>query len=252
MLKVTVWGVEHRTGPYVHLALLMFALGLLLQADTIVVSVPGPVQEGGNGVQSDGPLASSWSSTLTYAARARARDVSISAMLSSNWPGILGTAYLTTRIGTGASMTDEVARSNFIFPEQPQLFTLFSNLTLPPSTYYLVLTSSGSPLGPTPTWVDAYTCDPNNPSSALCVPPTVITGPGVSRNEDFVVFAGGQAPYAPASDFFQGGGIRGDPFFDYNVVSAGTESIPEPSSFALLLLGAVAGIFRKVLASSCT
>ena len=136
----------------------------------------------GNGIAEGGPLASSWSSTLAYS------DVSISVMLSNRSPGILGTAYLTTRIGPGTSMADEVAQSSFIFPQQTQLFPLFSNLTLPPNTYYLVLTSSASPLLPPPIWVDAYTCDPTDPSAAKCVPPTVTTGPGVSRNEDFVVF----------------------------------------------------------------
>jgi hypothetical protein len=172
----------------------MFALGHVLKADTIVVSVPGPLNAGGYEIFAAGSAASSWSSTITYT------NVSIAAMVAGTPLGAVpGTAYLTTRIGPGTTTADEIARTNFLFPTPTGLVTLFSNLTLPPNTYYLVLGSS-VPEGKQGLWLDAFTCDPT-----MCVPPTVTVGAGVARNEDFLV-GGTIAAHTPASGFHQGGG----------------------------------------------
>lgn len=210
-----------------YVVCLMFVLGHVLKADTIVVSVPGPLNAGGYGILASGAAASSWSSTLTYT------GVSIATMLAGTPLGpVPGTAYLTTRIGPGTTTANEIARANVLFPTPTGLVTLFSNLTLPPNTYYLVLGSS-VPEGKQGLWLDAYTCDA---SFTMCVPPTVTVGAGVSRNEDYLAPGGTIDAYTPASVFHQGGGIRGDPFLDYKVFVPGS-SIPEPSAWSLLSIG---------------
>src|SRR5204863_8662304 len=60
---------------------------------------------------------------------------------------LTGTAFLTTRVGPGATIADEVARYNYtvtspLFPHE--LKTLFSGLTLGAGTYYLIISGSGS------------------------------------------------------------------------------------------------------------
>jgi hypothetical protein len=111
------------------------------------------------------------------------------------------------RGGAGISRSEGWPREGGV--TQTGLVTLFSSLTLPPGTYYLVLGSSVSE-NREGGWLDAFTCD----ASFMCVPPTVTVGVGVSRNEDFLT--GLKAAYAPASGFRQGVGIRGgDPFLDY-------------------------------------
>jgi hypothetical protein len=220
MLQPTISRFDQRTSTRIRLLLLLIALGQVSKGDTIVVSVPGPVTAGFYPIFSSQAAASSWSSTLTYT------DVSIAAMLSSSPRGSSGTAYLTTRIGPGTTTANEIAREDFLFPTQTGLVNLFSNLTLPSNTYYLVLGNSAPTGGG---WLDAYTC---NASFTMCVPPTVIEGAGVTRNEDFLAPSGEIAAYTPASGFRQGGGIRGDPFLDYSVTS-----IPEPSSSTLVFVG---------------
>lgn len=73
-------------------------------------------------------------------------QVSIAAHLANNggvgaYAG--GTAYLTRKIGPHSSTTDEVAKKEFVLPDEFNgLFTLFEHLDLAPGEYWLVFDGS--------------------------------------------------------------------------------------------------------------
>src|SRR6516164_4655644 len=70
----------------------------------------------GNGVQ-----AASWTQTASF------EEVDISAMVRGPATAI-GTAYLTTTLGPGTTVADEVAKTGFSFPSTPSYVPLFSGL----------------------------------------------------------------------------------------------------------------------------
>jgi len=93
---------------------------------------------GGLGGRAGNQLASvTWTQTETYT------NVEISAIFYS-LPQTLssGTFYLTTKLGPGTTVADEIARLqlvNVANAASPQLEGLFGGLTLGPGTYYLTL-----------------------------------------------------------------------------------------------------------------
>lgn len=96
----------------------------------MIVEVPGP-SSGGSGNR---VFATSWTQTGTYS------DVSISAdLFGLDAPNVTATAWLTTAIGPGASIADQLATTTV------NSDNLFSGLTLGPDSYFLVISiSSGS------------------------------------------------------------------------------------------------------------
>jgi hypothetical protein len=130
-------------------------------------------------------------------------------------PTVSGTAYLATRIGPGTTSSSEVAHALFTTAIDTTQATLFSNLTLPSGTYFLILASpmqfaEGA-------WRDAcgqdFTCSP------------VIT---TDNNMDLL---GSSVAYPPASVFRTGEGIRGgDLLLQYTVTG---RPVPEPGGLAL-------------------
>jgi hypothetical protein len=120
----------------------------------------------------------SWTQTNKYL------DVKITARLST-FSGLVdqGTAYLTSRVGPGATEADEVAVASFTFPStlSGSDVLLFSGLTLGPGTYYLIITGE---IYSGPSW-----------SGTLGSGPT--TDIGVTHNGGFYVPQA--AAYPPAS-----------------------------------------------------
>lgn len=145
-------------------------------------SQPGPtiVAETGRAgyawaARTDEFTAVSWTQTNAYL------DVSISARLYSVAEGDRGTAYLTTRTGPGTTSADQVAVASFSFPINPSPIVLFSNLTLGPGTYYLIVA------GATNYWSDWFGSSGAN----------VTLDEGVTHNGNFYFNAA--ATYLPAS-----------------------------------------------------
>jgi hypothetical protein len=150
----------------------------MCHADTIV-SVSGPLVGGFYPLSNSLVAASSWTSARTYS------DVDIAALLTGGGQGV---AYLMTQIGPGTTIASEIARNSFSFPSSIAPVSLFSGLTLPAGTYYLVLASSGGG-----GWRDAYDC------GSICSypPPTITLDVGAIRNTDFL--ADSLNAYPPAS-----------------------------------------------------
>jgi hypothetical protein len=194
---------------------------LRLQASTIV-SVTGALVGEAYGIQESPQLsntaASTWTSSTTYS------HVVISALLE-NTPGtVTGAAYLMTQVGPGTTTTSQVATALFAPPPPytPVWVTLFSDLTLPAVTYFLVL-AAGVP-GITALWRDAY---PDLPD--------ITTDTGVTRNPDLLSSSNLFLSFPPARVYLPNNGIRGgDLFLQYTVM--GTE-ISEPQGITLCLTG---------------
>jgi len=124
--------------------LLLFpALALInLQADTII-SVNSPSDESfGCLVLYNGQgYRVGWAQADTYTA------VNVSAKLSSNGAvNQTGRAYLTTQIGLGTSIGQQIAFTAFAFPQTVAKVILFEGLQLPPGSYYLSI------IGDSPGW----------------------------------------------------------------------------------------------------
>jgi hypothetical protein len=133
-----------------------------------------------------------------------------------------GTAYLTTRMGSGTTAADQVALRSFNAPGAPSSWiSLFSGLTLPANSYYLMIFAD-------PGSVIAW--DATSPDTA-----TTTLGAGVTLTPSFLyhgsVISGAYAPYPPATDGFG---------FQDNLLINVT-SIPEPSTLAFMA-GALAAL----------
>jgi hypothetical protein len=167
-------------------------------------------------------LAVGWTSSLTFS------GVTISAQIASNNPvGATGRAFLTTQIGSGTTVSDQVATTSFVFPafngtwsDQDQL-TLFTGLSLTAGVpYFLTIAPSA---GETAGWNYGGTLTTDHP---------VLTGP---TDFNFVYdngYTSGPSPaaYLPASAF--AGGIA--PSLDFSVTGT---VVPEPSSLAFVGIG---------------
>jgi len=83
-----------------------------------------------------------WAQTNAYS------DVRVSARLGSGGGiGQTGRAYLTTQIGPGTSVANEVASTNFKFPLQGSEVTLFQGINLAAGSYYLSIIGDSSTWG---------------------------------------------------------------------------------------------------------
>jgi hypothetical protein len=181
-----------------------FALGAQTVAASTIISQTGR-DYGGWAARTDQFDAISWSQTSAYT------NVSIAVRLYSLDPTDIGTAWITTRVGPGTTVADEVATASFLFPSSidPSDAILFTGLTLNPGTYYL---SIG---GGTNYWSSWYATDQ----------PVLTMDTGVSYNGNFYVYDA--APYAPASTYDPTPSIT--PIF----VITGT-AVPEPASLAFI------------------
>ena len=156
----------------------------------------------------------SWTQTGTFS------NVTIQANLSSSSGTATGNAYLTTQVGAGATVAQQVATTSISTsnPASSGVSTpLFSGLTLGPGTYYLVVSGVNLGFG----------------TSASSV---TVVGTGVTANPDAAVFSAA-APFPPASTFFNKG--QGVLFSAISNAGASTSlppatGVPALSPFALL------------------
>ncbi len=186
-----------------------------------IVSVTGPNDTSPTAVSFQQFLSVSWSQTIAY------DNASISAKLTALTQGGDGTAYLTTQIGSGTTVANEIARTAFTFPPDgsPSL-TLFSGLSLSPGNYFLILATTAGP----GYWY-------GTPS------PTITLGQGVTAgSEYFTLSSGNDAAYPPDSSFNRLGSLGSSPGFQFLVQSV---AVPEPSTAALVALGFAAAIHQR-------
>jgi hypothetical protein len=183
-----------------------------LSANTIV-SVTGP--NAGNTAYVVGGfvhqfLAASWSSSQAYS------NVRVSFEGEGFSPV---TAYLTTKIGAGTTVADQVG-VNTVSPISG-LTDLFIGLSLPPGTYFLVLAS-----GPTDN-VGWFISDSG--------PSTVTVDTGVTLGSQYLVSGGADLSYPPASLF---GSYFNSPStgweLSFRVTGDAGSAVPEPSPWMLL------------------
>jgi hypothetical protein len=118
---------------------LFLALVGEINADTILnVAGPNnwPISPAANPDQSGNHtfLVASWTQTIEYT------GVDISFVGNGISPTATGTAYLTTSMGGGTTVADQIAITTFSAPAaQSSLISLFSGLTLPANSYYLMI-----------------------------------------------------------------------------------------------------------------
>jgi len=178
-------------------------------AETII-SISGP-STAAIALTSNAAETASWTQITSF------QNVVISAMVSGP---ALGMAYLTTSIGPGTTLVDQIASTSFSFPSTPGFVLLFSGLALRPDTYFLTLTSNGRVSYEAGTWSCVEQCQGSAAS--------VVTDLGVSRNADRYTFGGGtNAIYPPAGNF-----ILSSRDLIYTVATA-----PEPGVAGLLGTG---------------
>ena len=125
-----------------------------------------------------------------------------------------GTAYLTTRIGPGTTIADQVALTNFTFPTTASDVTVFTNLILGAGTYYLTLDSSTSNAG---IWDGTKS-------------PTVIADPSVTQHTTLYAVQSGS--YAPALTYTTQNSVS----LKYGVTGI---AVPEPSSAWIVISMAI-------------
>jgi hypothetical protein len=190
-------------------------------------------------------VSTSWSESNSYT------DVSITALVNS--PSIGGppsaTAYLTTRIGPGTTVMDEVARAAFAVPlELPVCsptgscganVTLFSGLSLGPGDYFLTM---GPPTDGNVGWFPA-------------IDPTVIEDSGVTLGSCVAAFSSAIAPYPPTSAFGPPGTCGSGPdntsfVMIFAVTGTAENAVPEPAPVALIGCGALSLLIGRTARQS--
>jgi hypothetical protein len=113
------------------LAFITALLSFQVLAETIISSVTPPTGGGCLVIYNGQGFRVGWTQADTF------DTVRISATLETQYAGITGQAYLTTQIGPGTTVANEIASTNFTFPLQQTDFVLFEGLHLPAGSYYL-------------------------------------------------------------------------------------------------------------------
>jgi len=187
---------------------LILAAALPAAADTIV-SVTGTNAFGETNLNYV-----SWTQTGGFS------NVSIAADLFVSSGTVPTNAYLTTQVGAGTTVAQQVAATSLsISNTVPALTTLFTGLTLNPGTYYLVINPTGPNAG-------------NLEWQALNNPAVVVTANGVTLNPQGAFF--GVVPAYPPSAAFGGKGNR----FAFSVAGTlGIFGVPALSTGAMVVTG---------------
>lgn len=170
-------------------------------------------------------LAVGWSLTLEF------DNVTITAPfgVGDNRP-FEANAYLTTRIGPGTTVADQIAATTFAFP---QIFTgtpypdvtLFTGLSLTPGTYYLtVIGAPGSSGGWGNTNAPVFASD--DPGATT----SPVSGLFYLSNDGHPGNGNDPATYAPATTFITNANGQ------FPLFTATGNIVPEPSALALLAL----------------
>jgi hypothetical protein len=167
-------------------------------------------------------------------------EVSIAIVDGSFGAGASITAYLMNQIGPGTTVANQIATTTFTPTTAPETDTLFTNLSLPAGTYYLVVTGNSSN---NQGWAANNTSDTLEEGSTVTSAYTGVVNviPGNSH--------GTPNAYAPASSF-------------YNTTSEITEfgesilvsTAPEPTTLALvgISLFALGAFSRRRLVKSAS
>lgn len=164
------------------LTFILAQFGIQALSETIVYSYSPDGLGGCITIYSGQGYCTGWTQADTYDA------VSICAKLNSEGAeGETGRAYLTTQIGPGTSVANEIASTNFTFPLQSTNLVLFQGLHLPTGSYYLSI------IGDSTTW---GSCWESNYKTG-----NVITGAGVLTLGGFGT-SGSMSNYFPASTFY--------------------------------------------------
>ncbi|MBV9504937.1 MAG: hypothetical protein JO323_08025 [Acidobacteriia bacterium] len=178
-------------------------------------------------------VTTSWSESQAYT------DVTITALVDSFDVGqsLTATAYLTTGIGPGTTVADEIAAAEFSVPVDLPVcsmascgafVTLFSGLSLGPGDYFLTM---GPPTGGgTVGWFPALN-------------PTVIVDAGVIQGP--CLAASTAAPFAPASAFGPSGLCGPNDVMNFTVTGTAATPVPEPAAATLIGLGSLFLILAK-------
>jgi hypothetical protein len=198
--------------------LLLLSMALISAASSLmaspIYSVTGPLIDGG-AIASTQAVGVSWTQSRTYT------DVVISAVVSGSVNDVLA-AYLTTRIGPGTTVADEITHASVALPGNSfSSLAIVSIPLLPSGTYYLTLSSSGTTGDLAETIVPAATIDT-----------------GVTRNPDFGF--SNPSGYPPDND------VLTPPIGGLFVFSAtgNVATVPEPA-YGFLLGAALAGCLSK-------
>ncbi len=198
--------------------LAMLLLGCLPNAKPSTIISVGGVFQGYTGV---GGLSEGWSIASPV------QNVTVSALLASGGGNpSTGTAFLTTSIGPGTTVAQEIAQTNIsVCAGCQQDVVLFSGLDLAAGTYWLTL---GQPAPP----ASFLSWTASNPAS-------ITTGPGTSYlgYEALQPFYG---PFPPSGTFLYPSPVANAFAYDFAVISvplsppAGT---PEPAGVWICGLG---------------
>ena len=179
------------------------------------VTGPAPNPFAVVGVNSTRGYGISWSETGSYQAVAISLELRTFGIATGN-------AYLTTKVGSGTTASDEVASTSFNFPANPTSVVLFTGLTLAAGTYYLTISGVSGTGG----WDGTDS-------------PTPTTAPGVTQNSNYAVGdSSSPLPSYPPSGQISSAGV-----LKYAVVGT---SAPEPQSTLLLLLGLFCACISRI------
>lgn len=195
------------------LPLLLCAAAAPINATTIV-SVTGPA-DGQQTVLLAQIIGSSWSQTANYV------DVNIVAQTGGDCGlsgrGPCGAMYLTNAIGPSATPSNVIASTSLQTFRSSGLNTIFTGLTLPANTYYLLLFNGSTETEPY--WAT---------SSA----PILATDTGVSPTGSFITASGGSDYLFPPGSAVTSLNAN----LEYTVTGT-PAAIPEPSSRGLAIAG---------------
>jgi hypothetical protein len=195
--------------------LLLCMPGLALGQGTII-SVSGPPDTSGQ--YSPRLEIGDFLAGISWIASDAFSNVNISINLNAD-PGATAMAYLTTSIGPGTTINDEIASGSFGFPSTSSLVSVLSGLYLQAGTYYLIIEGTASGNNGDGIWQ-------GTPAPTLSSNPTVIA------NREYF-YENSISGYPPAADQFSYSTAL-VPNFEFTITGT---PIPEPSTLSLIFLG---------------